>query len=91
MRTFVKTSACPTAEMLLAYTANQLAPGAHATVSRHLSGCDFCDAAQHLLTRHPPMMETASPAAPPLLVLLLAGQLPTPARQTEPVWQPRAA
>ncbi|HEX8181050.1 MAG TPA: hypothetical protein VF525_16000 [Pyrinomonadaceae bacterium] len=90
MRSFVKTSACPPAETLLAYAADRLAPGEYASVSRHLSCCDHCGAAQHLLTKHPPVL-AAAPAPPPLLVLLLAGQLPSPTQSAEPVWQPRAA
>ncbi|MBV9926638.1 MAG: hypothetical protein JOZ96_16585 [Acidobacteria bacterium] len=92
MSAFVKTNGCPTAEELTDYSAGRLAPDDRARVVRHLSACDFCGAASHLLAAHRPAgVDASSAAQPPLLVLLLAGLLPGPSEQSEPTRLARAA
>lgn len=92
MNTFVKTTGCPTAETLSAYTSGRLAPADRTRVGHHLSFCDFCGAALRLLAARPQVEEGAPPEVPPpLLVLLLAGSLPGPSKQSEPTRLPRAA
>ena len=91
MSTFTRMVTCPTVEALSGYAAGCLAPSDRASVGRHLSACDFCNAALQLLTARPQANESKPPEAPPpLLVLLLAGLMPT-SRQSEPIRLPRAA
>lgn len=90
MSSFTHTRACPTAETLHAYAAAQLSPPDRASVTRHLSNCDFCDAALRLLTAHPPVVVITSTPPVPLLVLLATGLLPQTV-QPQTAWRQRAA
>jgi hypothetical protein len=57
---FCKLRTCPTSETLLLYHDAALACEATGTVTEHLSGCDFCGAELHLLSRF-------RPTGPPLI------------------------
>lgn len=92
MPTFVKTTTCPMTGALSAYASGRLAPADRTPISLHLSACDFCGAALHMLAARPRADEDLPPEAPPpLLVLLLAGLLPAPSKQSEPARLLRAA
>ncbi len=71
--------ACPTPDKLLAYKEDALSFIAREHVRRHLISCDFCGAALHLLSKHPPSAEPlltpTHETRVPAQVLLLARQL----------------
>ena len=52
---FLKLRTCPTSETLLLYHDAALARDATGEVTEHLSGCDFCGAEMHLLSRFRPV------------------------------------
>jgi hypothetical protein len=54
-RIFRKQATCPSAEMLLSYSAASLAPEPRERISSHLSACEFCSAELQLLTKHAPL------------------------------------
>jgi hypothetical protein len=49
---FLKTAACPASVTLLAFRAGGLSTKASTRVSKHLEGCDFCNAESRLLAHH---------------------------------------
>lgn len=57
---FCKLRTCPTSETLLLYHDSALAGDATGEVVEHLTGCDFCGAELHLLSRF-------RPAGPPVI------------------------
>ncbi|HEY0407177.1 MAG TPA: hypothetical protein VGC89_15705 [Pyrinomonadaceae bacterium] len=81
IKTFCKQLTCPSSETLLSYGVASLASELKTQVTKHLAGCDFCDAELHLLTRHqtPAPVNYEQPKMPAALRYLaeslLAGSL----------------
>jgi hypothetical protein len=54
---FSKQATCPSAETLVSYNTLNLSYDAAASVSEHLSSCEFCGAELKLLSEHAPAEE----------------------------------
>jgi len=77
MRPFAKQPNCPTAETLIAYSADALAVLVRQSVAAHLTSCEFCAVEVELLARHRPHEAASASNTPPmpLAVRLLAQTL----------------
>ncbi|MBD0371762.1 MAG: hypothetical protein ICV60_13055 [Pyrinomonadaceae bacterium] len=72
---FSKQATCPSAETLVSYHTLNLAYGAAAHVSEHLSSCEFCGAELKLLSEHVPVEEEYREAEIPAHLRRLAEAL----------------
>lgn len=72
---FSKQATCPSAETLVSYNTLTLSYGAAATVSEHLSSCEFCSAELKLLSDHIPANEEYRAAEIPAHLRSLAEAL----------------
>jgi hypothetical protein len=69
---FAKSTSCPSAERLLAFSKSPLAPTQRQLIARHLEECDFCRAELQLLERFPCKAEATVLAEMPASLRVLA-------------------
>ena len=84
--TFRKRFTCPSAEMLCAYHDKTVSDAQKLLIANHLASCDFCCAEFRLLSEHPPVEETWTPAEIPPHIRSLAEALLRPDLLALEIW-----